>query len=216
MIYIPNITDTEMEEEGLQMTYLESFLCRYKPYIISWDEYLASARTYLNDYYNGDYVNAPLNEAKAERDFRARVTENKDKRFRKESKIKEGVKDEFARLNKYRDAFVKFEKYLEEGVVKLETVAYKDYETGEVFLDEQNQPIQKNYALNICPDENKANKLKEQVCYSVVGEDGTVKESAQNMCVMLFFLPEMDDDFQYETILYLNTVIADSLTPTQA
>ncbi len=216
MMYIPNITDTEMEGEGLQMTYVESFLSRYYTYIVSWDEYLASARAYLNDYYNGDYVNAPLNEAKAESDFRARVKENKDKRFKKESQIKEGVKDEIARLKKYRDGFIQFEKYLADGVVKLETAVYKDYGTGEPILNDKNEPIQKNYVLNICPDENKANKLKEQVCYGIQGEDGTWKMSAQDMCVMLFSLPDMDENFQYETVLYLNTVIAASLTPTQA
>ena len=47
-------------------------------------------------------------------------------------------------------------------------------------------------------------------------EDGTSKASAQDMCVILFFLPDMDETFQYETVLYLNTVIAASMTSAQA
>lgn len=218
MMYVPNITDTELAAEEIQMTYVESFISRYMPYIISWDEYMTDAREYLNDYYNGDYVHNKLDTVKAERDFRARVKTTRDKRFRKESKLEQGVKDEFARLTKYRDEFVKFEKYISDGVVKFENVIYKDGGTGEPYLNSQTGEIavQGNYALNICPDETKMNGLKNQVYYSQAMEDGTSKASAQDMCVILFFLPDMDETFQYETVLYLNTVIAASMTSAQA
>ncbi|MBQ7923846.1 MAG: hypothetical protein IJ329_00915 [Clostridia bacterium] len=217
MMFVPNITDTEKEEEGLAFTYPESFFARYSAYIVSWDEYLESARDYLNDYFDGDYQNGELNEAKAERDFRARVKANNDKRFRKESKLEDGIEDEKERLNKYRTEFLKFEQYLQDGIVKLENIVYKNTSTGEPYLTEQGEiALQGNYALNICPDESKMSGLKNQVYYSVEAADGTKKPSAQDMCVMLFLLPDMDQDFQYETILFLNTVIAVSITPTQA
>lgn len=217
MMFIPHILDTEMQEDGIAMSYLESFFARYggvNGYIQNWDEYMQSARTYLNEYYQGDYVNGTLDKVKAERDFRARAKANKDKRFKKEKHIQKGVEDEFARFEKYRKEFVIFENYLNTGVVKFENVIYKDLSTGEGYINETTGEVlvQGNYALNICPDESKMNRLKERVSYTVAQEDGSLKYTAQNMCVMLFFLPGMDADFQYETISFLNMVIAASQT----
>ncbi len=217
MMFIPHILDEDRQVDGVSISYLESFFGRYggiNGYIVSWDNYISSARTYLNEYYNGDYVNGTLNKEKAERDFRARAKANKDKRFRKEKHIQKGVEDEFARFEKYRREFVIFESYIEAGIVEFVNVVYKDYTTGEAYFNEKTGEVlmQGNYALNICPDESKMNNLKERVFYSAKQEDGTYKRTAQNMCVMLFGLPKMDANFQYETVLYLNTVISASLT----
>ena len=217
MMFIPHILDADRMSEGVSISYLESFYGRYggvNGYIQNWDDYISSARIYLSEYFNGDYVNGSLNKEKAERDFRARVKANKDKRFKKEKHIQQGVKDEFARLEKYRAALLTFEGYLNAGLIKFETVVYKDSATGETYYNETTGEVflQGNYALNICPDESKMNNLKNRVFYSTLQEDGTVKYTAQNMCVMLFSLPDMDQDYQYETLSYLNTVIAASLT----
>ncbi len=217
MMFIPHVLDNDKMSEGISISYLESFFSRYgglNGYIQNWDDYLYNARIYLNEYFNGDYVNGSLNQEKAERDFRARVKANKDKRFKKEKHIQQGVKDEFARLEKYRGALLTFEGYLNAGLIKFETVVYKDSTTGETYYNETTGEVflQGNYALNICPDESKMNNLKNRVFYSKLQEDGTVKYTSQNMCVMLFSLPDMDQDYQYETLSYINTVIAASLT----
>lgn len=218
MMFIPNIQDAEFAEKDVQITYVESFFGRYEPYMVSWDEYLASAHTYLNEYFNGDYQTGELNVAKAEKDFRARAKQNKDKRFKKESKIQQGVKDECARLEKYRSELIKFEGYLAEGIIRLENVVYKNHSSGEAYIDETTGEVylQGRYALNLCPSEEKTGGLQNQVYYSVASEDGTRKASAKDMCVVLFSLPEMDKDFQYETVAYLNTVIASAIAATQA
>ncbi len=213
MMFIPNILDTDWSDEKTKIYYPESFLANYWGYLLDWDEYMTSARKYLDSYFYGEYENeeVKLNEEKAEKNFRARVEKSRDKRFRREKNLKQGIKDEFARLNKYREGFVQFEKYLADGVIKLENVEYKDLSTGEAY-EENGKAIRGNYILNICPDESKMNRLKEQVYYSVKMDDGTKKASAQDMCVMIFSLPDMDEIFQYETVLYINSVIESSMT----
>ncbi|MBE5744997.1 MAG: hypothetical protein E7355_02550 [Clostridiales bacterium] len=220
MILIPNITDVQQTTETTSWTYVESFFSRYRQHIVSWDEYMAEARAYLNGYFYGDYTSGELNEEKAAADFRARVKKNKDKRFRKESKLQAGIQAEYARLNKYRDEFMQFEKYLQDGVVALTEVVGRDMETGEPFIrqDTGEYAFKANYALNICPDESKMPGLKDKVnvYYEIQTENGKKKTSAQDMCVMLFSLKEMDQDFQYETTLYLNALIKTCLATTQA
>lgn len=223
LMFIPNIPDkdtaiTTTDDAGESTitythTYPESFLNRYFTFIISWDEYLEDGKAYLVSYYGEDYANGELNKAKAERDFRARINKNKDKRFKRESQIEKGVEEEYERLEKYRDAFVQFESYLASDAIRLEYVAVTD-EKGEPMVDEQGNVLYDgNYILNLSPD-GKNTKLTNTVYYSKVLEDGTKISCSDDMCVMLFLLPDMDDDYLCEVLLYLNTVIEGSL-PTQ-
>ncbi len=213
MMFVPNILDTSTEELGeKQMSYPETFTARYRSVLCDWDTFMQEARTYLNSYFGGNYKTGELNKEKAERIFRSKVEQSKDKRFRRKSKLEQGVKDEYTRLQKYRDALVQLEAYLEDGTVKLQSVQYKDG-TGEPYKNADGSVFdERNYLLNICPDESKASKLKNLVYYGKENADGAKVASAQDMCVMLFKLEEMDENFQYETLLYVNHVIASSLT----
>ncbi len=207
LIFLPHIADASLAETELKdMKYTETFYARYASMITDWETYLADARTYLNTYFNGDYVSGELDERKAERDFRATVNATRDKRFRRESKLLQGIQDEFLRLEKYRAELLRFEGYLSNGVVALQSVSYTDGENTS----------QGNYALNLCPNETTMSKLKDYVCYSVTGDDGKSKASAKDMCVMLLDLPGMNKDYQYETLLYVNDVIKQAYTPTAA
>ena len=220
LMFIPNIPDadtaiTTTDDAGettttYTLTYPESFLNRYVTFIISWDEYLEDGKAYLISYYGEDYANGELNKAKAERDFRSRIKKNKDKRFKREAQIEKGIEEEYERLEKYRDAFVQFESYLASDTVRLEYVALKD-EQGETMVDEQGNVLcEGNYVLNLSPDGKNSN-LTNTACYSKLLEDGTRISCSDNMSVMLFLLPDMDDDFLCEVLLYLNTVIESSL-----
>ena len=126
--------------------------------------------------------------------------------------MEEGVQQEFVRLEKYRTALVQMEKYIADGVVRPEQVVLKN-DDGTPYLDKDGKVVlQGNFLLNICPDESKAENLKNTVSYSLPMADGEKKKTAQDMCVMFLLLEEMDENFQYESLLYLNAVIADSLT----
>ncbi|MBE7084683.1 MAG: hypothetical protein E7368_01350 [Clostridiales bacterium] len=223
LMFIPNIDDADTAQtstvDGEEITtythsYLESFYARYIGYVMSWDKFIDGAKAYVSSFYGEDYANGKLNEAKAEREFLARIDKNNDKRFKRKAQIEEGVKAEFERLEKYRDALVQFEAYLADGTVRLENVVLLDAD-GKPMLDNKGNILQQgNYALNISPD-GKNTKLTDTVYYSLELEDGTRQACADNMCAMVFSLPDMDDDYLYETLLYLNTVIESSL-PTQS
>ncbi len=198
LMFVPNIPDEGYAEEEVQYTYAESFLGRYGDVtIVDWDIFLQDVQDYLNGYYGGDYENGALDTAKLENDFRARVKATKDKRYRRESKIEQGVKDEIARLQKYRAAFMQFKGYLDSGLIVVQEISFGEDEfayTGK-------------FILNLCPDEEKMPKLKETVAYTVTDDDGEVTTTAKDMCVMLFDAAEGDEMFECEAILYLNTVI---------
>ena len=58
------------------------------------DKYLEEMEVYLDNYYNGDYKAGVADTAKIEQDFRARIKRFKDKRFKNETQIQKGLKDE--------------------------------------------------------------------------------------------------------------------------
>ncbi len=199
MMFVPNIPDADYVDSDTPYTYAESFLMRYgDTTIVDWDKYLTGVRAYLNEYY-GDYQDdaATLDTAKAEKDFRARVKETRDKRYRREKAIKQGVQDELARFEKYRAALLQFEGYLDSGVIVLQTLSCG----GESWTYEG------NFILNLCPDESQTSKLKDLVAYTLTDENGDTYRTAQDMCVMLFDAADGDEDFDCEAILYINSVL---------
>lgn len=218
MIFVPHIGDKDYAvkptEEGgattYTLTYAESFFARYYAYVENFDDYLGDMETYLQTYFGEEWETGTLDDAKVESHFRARIQKNKDKRFKKDGEIAQGIADEKQRLEKYRTALMTFNDYLDEGIVRLETVSLKN-EKGEVVQNTAgNAPLlQGNFALNICPDENTMSGMKERVYYNVLAEDGkTNKPCSLNMYVMLFDLVGVEEGFQFETLLYINSFIA--------
>ncbi len=191
-------------------TYLESMLRGYFSYmdrIDGEDGYLARMENYLNAYY-GDYTaeNATLDKAKLEKDFRAKIKRKKDKRYKKESEIKAGVKGEIERLQNYRAGLIEFYSYIDAGYIAFQetTLDFTEaYKGGGVYTGV--------YSLNMCPNEETMGALKESVYYTEEreNEDGTKAKVATAKDVNLVFLdtPEMDAEYQYESILYVNYLV---------
>lgn len=218
IMFIPNTPDLSSattDEAGntvYQRSHIQTVLRGYPANFYDFDDYFAEMKAYLDGYYNGDLVSGALDEEKVKADFENRIRENKDKRFKKDVQIEQGKKDEIARIQKYRDAFVAFQDYLQAGLVRFESVELKN-ENGEAV-------ISGNYALNICPDESKMSKLKDYTYYlateTVTAEDGTQSEekrkTAQDMCVMFFKMKGVEKSFEYETLLFLNYMIENCRT----
>lgn len=206
VMFIPHIDDpaTKIEptEEGGEVTYqykhTEVFFNGWYYYVADIDKYLASLQQYLNGYYE----NGVLNEQKVIQDFDARIKRNKDKRFRKAKDIESGRGAEIDRIQKYAAALAQFNGYLQSGLIELVNLEVKAKD-GTVIRSG-------NYAVNLCPDKEKMGNLKNIAYYNVDG-DG-VKESAENMCVMFFDLKDVEDTFEYESLLYVNAVIESSRT----
>ncbi len=212
----PNTAYQAQAEDGsyydaYKRTYLESFAYSRSYSLHNVETYLAQMESFLKSYYT-DYTNpSTLNVRKVENDFRARIKENKDKRYKKEAQIQAGIEGEKERMEKYRVAYLTFQGYLASGVVELVPITCVADDTGEVIFE--NTP----YAINICPTgAPQAQKLSSLVGYSksYADENGQWQTtvSAENMSVCLFDLSKDGEVFRYEGLIYvtnlLNSVLA--------
>lgn len=208
IMFIPSTMDNSYTEtvDGAEVpkyNYLQSFLRGYIRYVYKVDDYFTNLETYLNGFYDGGFEKGTLNKQSVETAFRKRAKANKDKRFKKESEIKAGVEKDIVRIEKYRDALVKFYAFERDGLVQRTKVTL----SGEEFIAD----IEGNYAVNICPDETKLPGLKNLVYYSKTVINEQEKEetlyTAQDMNVMFFRLAGVESGFEFESLLYLVDVI---------
>ncbi len=219
VMFIPKLPDpsTAKEENGkttYSANYLQTFTMGYRYFLEELDPeneksgYFHRLKTYLNGYYTEGYENAEsLDEAKIKSDFRARAKKNKDKRFKTEAQLQDGETKDVLRVQKYRDALLKFEGFLASGLVAFETVE---------VTDENGKPLYSGkFALNLCPDEDKMGNLKNYAHYVEIGKDEEGKETyrntAKDMCVMFFDTKGTEDSFEFESLLYVVHIIEKSI-----
>lgn len=214
VMLVPNIpdVDTVYEENGetkYQSNYLQTFLRRYRLYVYDLDSekengYFYALKAYLNGYYTEGYTNAEsLDEAKVEKDFRNRARANGDKRFKSEEQLARGAKNDVARVKKYRDALVKLESYLAEGLVEFTDVT--------VYNNDGSPLYEGKFALNLCPNKDTMGNLKKQFSYQITEKDEEGKDqvriTAENMNVMFFKTAGTEKGFEYESLLYVVNLI---------
>ena len=214
VIFVPDITAEDygykFNGETVYDSYVQRLVRLYGYNLMNFDlenenGFFKSMERYLNRYFGADYENGELDEAAVRVDFLARIKDNKDKRFKKEAQVQQGLVDEMARIEKYRDALKEFYGYLESGIVQLEKTTVLDYENGGKVLREG------VYSINICPDRSKMPGLVDIAAYlqEVEGEDGQTQNvlCADNMHVAFCNFEEVEKGFEYESLLYLNHVI---------
>ena len=224
--YVTVQEGTEGSEDTYEFgyTYLQQFVSDYRFYLYDVNEYLKDMRAFVGQYYaDGDYETpSELNEQKIKDDFNVRT--KKDKRFRKAAARARGEKDEIERIKKYRDALVKFEWYLENGVVTLtETVIPEYFDDGQDFRG--------TYTINMCPTEDRGGatvgegkpameKLTNCISYKpliVAEKDGKkgltyADKTAHNMNVALYNFVKGEGGYQYESLSYLVFMIEEYST----
>ena len=191
-------------------TYLQDFMYRYYNYayrLDGEDGYLAQMENYLNSYYNGNYLAGVLNEEKVEADFRARAKANKDKRYKKESAIQQGVKDEKARFALYRQNLIDFNNYLSAGYISLtESTLHFSYEG-------KTNTVTGCFSINLCPNEALMGNLKRDIYYVVTDEEsGKTKTSALNMNLVIVHDQKTEEGFQFERLGFVNYLVKTHLT----
>lgn len=212
-------TEEDSTEVKYKSTYAQTFIQSYYHTLFLFDQnedgsfaensFFGQMETYLDGFYKNGWRSGDLDEAKAEANFRARIKKQKDNRFKTEKQIEEGIKGEIERINKYRNALLEMYGYLENGYVKPELTTISDpYDDAKT--------VTHAYTLNICPDESKAEKLKNVIAYTTQEQDENgdlqPKNTAANMQVGLFNLSDVRSEFRYESLLYVNYVIRTSLT----
>ena len=209
VVFVPNIADPDSayEENGetLYDSYLQKLVKTYGYALYNLDPndengYFKQMETFLNRYYDGGWKNGTLNKAQVENDFRARITKNKDKRFKKDDEIAQGIQSEIERIEKYRAGLEEFYGYKDEGLVSFPKTAVYNREDGSVLREGV-------FYINLCPDVSKMGGLKNVAAYAVENEDGSVKYTAENMCVAFMTFKDLEESFQYEDLLFVNYLI---------
>lgn len=215
----PDTAVGEGENVTYEYTYLETLLMRNRAYLYELDpekegSFFYKMEAYLNEFYGGDWKNGTLNEEKVETQFRTRV--KKDKRFKKEKQIAQGVQDDIARIKKYRDALDQFYGWIEDGTLTFTTTVFSDREVEENVY----YPADGIYSVNICPDKKMSGLDKYVGYYIEVIDEETGKThnkiTAENMNVAFFDFPGVEEGFQYESLLMVNYLVGNVLNQNQA
>ena len=203
--------DVKLVDENGQKytpTYLERVAYGYFPGIFAVvgdgkkDGIVDLIEAYINPYFTNGYTDvASIDGQKIERDFRARVTKNKDKRYKKEEQIQAGVQGEIDRIKRYALALAEFKGYLQDGVIALQrkTFCFTD-SNGNVSVRTG------DYALNLCPDESKMD-LKKFVYYWQKKDGEEDKKTCKDVCLLFFMMPEQYDIYLGEHLLYVNQMV---------
>lgn len=182
---------TRMDDDGTS----EGYFSQMKAYLGRFYEIEnAQAATYEGITY-ATFREDTLNVERIESEFRARIKENKDKRYKKEEQIAAAVPQEIARIQSYLAAYKQFFAYIANGDVQFVSV---EQEISETYT------LRGVYGINLCPDESKMSALKESVYYV----DFNGKTTALNMMATFLNLDDLDKNYQYENLIYLNALIA--------
>lgn len=198
LLFAPHIDNPEQLENSESLNpytkYTEMFFYAWGSRVQAVDEFVYEMRAYVQQYYT---ENGELNKTKVEEDFKKHIKENNDKRFKREKHYQEGLEKEYERIEKYAAALVEFEGYLNQGLVEyvqLESVA----PDGTVYREKG------NYALNLCPDVATMGELNDFFCYYL---EETSALTAKDMCVMFLDLPNTNQNYRYESLLFVNHLI---------
>ena len=234
IILVPNLFNpsSALDEDGdnkpdtdengdiiYQYTYPESLINPYREYMTDLNpqtegSYFYELEQYLNRFYdNGWEDETSINVTAIEREFRARVAQTHDKRYRNEKLLSAGIPQEIERIEKYRDAYAKLCGWLDDGLVCFNEPTH---------IDEDDENDVKGYdgtlSLNICPDETRMKNLKAYYSYPVYGYKEEQEDvqllgySAKDMSVLFFYNPEQEKTFEYESLLYVVWLIEQGMT----
>lgn len=207
---VDETTGEKVEETLYKTTYLQSFLrsYRFKLHDLSLESengFFKQMENYLSKYYT-DYQNPDsLNEEKVEEDFLARIKRTKDKRYKKQAQIEQGIAESVERMEKYRAALVAFYGYLNDGLISLTKTSY-------VAENENDYSFEGTYSINLCPNTETMGGLSSIVGYNTIYLDEETGEekytlTAKDMNVCLFNMNGKEEEFRYEALLYLNALI---------
>lgn len=221
----------DIPAEYTYQSYVERFTTRYFSYVYELDKYFEQMDAFLDGYYGGDWENGERDDQKIERDFRARV--KKDNRFKTEAQRKQGVKDELQRIESYKEALGQFNEYVNDGVVAFTQSTINLYEdetiTGNYSLnicpstlvDDPNKEDANAETGGHLFQSGYSKALADKVYYYATdtypdANDPTITlskkvKTAINMNMIIFRYAEVGYGFQYESVLYINDLIADCI-----
>ena len=156
---------------------------------------------YLSKYFvkSGDFFNeAPMDEAKLEEDFRARVAETGDKRFRNESLIQSGIGQEKERLQQYREAYNSFVQNLKEGkITATESTLVLETDSGEPLI------VKGKFSINLNPA-GQMNALQSSVFYHKKDENDKDVKTTEDINLIFLNLTDSREEFVAEKLMFVD------------
>ena len=159
------------------------------------EDYLKTCEKYLAQFYtDGDFREGNLDAGAVENSFRTRM--KKDKRYKTEAQIAEGIKDETARIENLRDSYLNVQKALEVGVLSIkETKIWQDKNNDNNVDDDEWKTVRCAFDLS-----NLTN-ITEYIT------NGDKDKSNEGICLSVFDWAASQYDLQFEPITYLNFIL---------
>ncbi len=159
------------------------------------EDYLKTCEKYLAQFYtDGDFREGNLEAGAVENSFRTRM--KKDKRYKTEAQIAEGIKDETARIENLRDSYLNVQKALEVGVLSIkETKIWQDKNNDNNVDDDEWKTVRCAFDLS-----NLTN-ITEYIT------NGDKDKSNEGICLSVFDWAASQYDLQFEPITYLNFIL---------
>mgnify|MGYP005957880225 CR=1 FL=1 len=161
--------------------------------------YFLDCENYLKRFFSfesGDYEglkNAELDRAAAESNFRSRM--KKDKRYKNEGQIQEGLQDEYKRLLSLRDAYADVQSWLQDGTLSLASV---DIEVQAEDGSEETTTEKWTYAFDLSKVPN----------ITYVLRNSEQEGSAEGLCMSIINTGSSgEEDRRYEPFTFLAYIV---------
>lgn len=206
----------EGEDKTYPLTYVETLLSDYPLQFFELETYFKNMSTWLDGWYDGGHQSGTLNEEKIKTEFIAKVTKNKDKRYKTNKEKQAGAIQEVERVRKYKNAYDVVQKAIADGTVTLERLQSRNPDGSLKVGETTGKPLCDGvYAINLCPNEP-TSKMKDWYEYDPSTEEGKPAPSARNMCAMFLDMYKVDDAYEYESLVYVAYMITDCYDLTNA
>ncbi len=217
VMFIADIEDKETEykdekDNVYYKTHLENFSSGSFSYYMAdmsleaEKGYFKSLEKYLSNFYGDWKDEKTLDEDKVKDAFLMRAKKNKDKRFKTSAEKKKGIEKDVERIEKYRDALENVYAYIAAGYIDVTKVVV------EMPISQTETRQEERFAINICPNEETMGDLKKIVNYMVEYEDAEGKTkrktAVKDMHLVFFDLKGVEDGFEYESLLFLDNLVA--------
>lgn len=232
VIFVPHVANLDNaiqvgEEVKYPLTYVETLFASRPFQFFEVEKYLDGVSTWLDGWYIGGHETNAINEEKIKTEFIARVTQDKDKRYKTDKQKQAGALAEVERVKKYKEAYDTVEQAIADGFVRLEYIQTRNKDGSLWTYDETSETAVREgmYALNLCPNpeflgtdataklrdwyQYEEPKAEEETSSSNKEDEDNGNTTSKNMCVMFFDMEDVDDTEEYESLVYVAYMIND-------
>lgn len=188
-----------VDKEIDKTAHLTQFVSQFYGILTPVDVLMTSCDEYLNYFFYGDYTKGVLDEGRFESYFRDYYKTNKDKRYKNEAQIQQGLKEEKARLFKLIDDLSKFRENLRSGVISM----------TRTYLNFDNVEDQQSYCGYYGLDLSGLGNMKDTffIEKTVPSGEDKITMSTTTGINLIFFNHETQTDYQWEVFAMVNYLV---------